>query len=96
MCFQLGNGFRAAMDISDQREGAVCHKVAFCVLEGAKEEFGLLLLDSSSQEFCIELWSFSGVFCNLCGEYSLCTEVNRKTINFHLLLHTPYHNFCML
>lgn len=73
----------------------MCYKVAFSVLETAKEEFGLVLLDNFSQELCVKLWHFSGVFCILCGEYSLCNEVNRKTINFHLLLHIPYHNFCM-
>lgn len=71
MCFQLGNGCRAVMDISDQREWAVCYEVAFCVLEGAQEESGLLLLDSSSQELSVDLRSFSGVFCVLCGKYRL-------------------------
>lgn len=59
------------MDISDQREWAGCYELVFCVLEGAKKEFGLLLLDSSPQELCVELWSFSGVSCILCVEYSL-------------------------
>lgn len=59
------------MDISDQREWAVWYEVLFCVLEGAKEEFGLLLLDSSSQELRVEPWNFSGVSCILCVEYSL-------------------------
>lgn len=71
------------------------YEVVFCVLEGTKEEFGLLLLDSSSHELCVEPWSFSDDFCILCGS-TVYSEVNQKTINFHLLLHTPYQNFCML
>lgn len=84
------------MDISDQREWAVCYEVAFCALEGAKGEFELVLLDSSSQELCLELCGVSVVFSVFHVETTVCIEVNWKTINFHLLLHTPYCDFCML